>query len=120
MPSYVSVPIPSPPMPNRVGWFSSDLPDIPADVTDLTRWGKTVIQFRQHKAANLSYAELAHTDERSRSYAKWVVARHKTATGLLLDLANFLIRSRTKSDLTQDLAWEPKTPGTDMIRTLKD
>ena len=108
-----------PPMPKST--HVEGLPDIPEDISSLEQWGKSLIQFGQYKATGWSYEDLASaTDDRAVSYVKWVKARAKSSTGLLHDLACFLVRFQAERDIARDLAWDgPCIPGTDVHRTFK-
>ncbi|CAK9042558.1 unnamed protein product [Durusdinium trenchii] len=103
-----------PPMPGS-DLSSSMLPTLPPDVMDMHQWGRTVIQFGQYKGLNMTYHDLACSPEdRAKSYVKWVTARQRSASGLLLDLSNYLSRFIAERDAAEDAAWEgPKIPGTD-------
>ena len=109
-----------PPMPGS-DLSSSMLPTLPPDVMDMHQWGRTVIQFGQYKGLNMTYHDLACSPEnRAKSYVKWVTARQRSASGLLLDLSNYLSRFIAERDAAEDAAWEgPKIPGTDVPRTYK-
>ena len=97
------------------------LPELPPQVKDLDEWGRTVICFGHYKDMNMSYKELAMSeDPRARSYIKWCTARIRSATGLLGDLASFLSRFEAERDFRSDEAWEGATiTGTSVRRTLK-
>lgn len=86
------------------------LPTLPPDVMDMHQWG-----------LNMTYHDLACSPEdRAKSYVKWVTARQRSASGLLLDLSNYLSRFIAERDAAEDAAWEgPKIPGTDVPRTYK-
>ncbi|CAK9117483.1 unnamed protein product, partial [Durusdinium trenchii] len=92
----------APPMPQSEK-SSNLVPELPPQVESLEEWGRTVIQFGQYKGCNMSYAELASSeDSRAKSYIKWVTARHRSSTGLLHDLAGYLVRYQFEIDYRLD------------------
>ena len=110
----------APPMPQSEK-SSNLVPELPPQVESLEEWGRTVIQFGQYKGCNMSYAELASSeDSRAKSYIKWVTARHRSSTGLLHDLAGYLVRYQFEIDYRLDEAWSGTfIPGTSVPRAMK-
>ncbi|CAK9117488.1 unnamed protein product [Durusdinium trenchii] len=110
----------APPMPQSEK-SSNLVPELPPQVESLEEWGRTVIQFGQYKGCNMSYAELASSeDSRAKSYIKWVTARHRSSTGLLHDLAGYLVRYQFEIDYRLDEAWSGTCiPGTSVPRAMK-
>ena len=86
-----------------------DLPPFPTGVTDLEMWGRTMICFGLFAKDDLSYSELAFSqEERKVSYVKWVMSRRAVATGNLKDLCSYLMHVKFDDRLINHLV----IPGT--------
>ena len=73
---------------DRVVVATHELPD---GVSSLTHWGQTVINFGKMKSRQLSYYDLAVDDSETEvNYKEWIMARARTGSDQLKDLALFL------------------------------
>ena len=71
------------PMEHASASMVGDLPPFPTGVCDLEMWGRTMICFGMLAKDDLSYSELAFSqEERKVSYVKWVMSRR----ALLLEI----------------------------------
>jgi hypothetical protein len=113
--SPVSTEVPFP-MEHASASMVGDLPPFPTGVTDLEMWGRTMICFGLFAKDDLSYSELAFSqEERKVSYVKWVMSRRAVATGNLKDLCSYLMHVKFDDRLINHLV----IPGTTQKRVLK-
>ena len=113
--SPVSTEVPFP-MEHASASMVGDLPPFPTGVTDLEMWGRTMICFGLFAKDDLSYSELAFSqEEREVSYVKWVMSRRAVATGNLKDLCSYLMHVKFDDRLINHLV----IPGTTQKRVLK-
>ena len=89
---------------------------LPPGIPDVSTWGRTVIGFRMYEKDDLSYEELAVSqEERKKSYVKWVLTRHASAKGQLKDLCEYLKFFESMNEPCDG----PMIPGTSQRRRLK-
>eukprot|EP00435_Cladocopium_sp_Y103_P017684 s343_g4.t1 len=92
-----------------------ELPEMPADISDVTMWGQTLIAFGNYKSSNMSYFDLVNSeDPRAVSYVKWCRSRTKTAQGQLRDLCNYMMHF-----FEDDMGTGHQIPGTTQTRRFK-
>lgn len=96
---------------------------LPEGVPDFATWGRTRIQFGKYEGKGMSYAHLAYSQNpECIQYKLWCTRRIKSATGLLKDLAEYLVeheRLSTKGYGAHSNS-TPFIPGTDRPRMLID
>lgn len=96
---------------------------LPAGVTDVESWGRSVIQFGKYMSKKgteaMSYAELFAarvSDDEKRRYVRCVIAQVDSAKGHLLDLGMYLC---VRTDEGYQNCQLPLIPGTGVVRLLK-
>jgi len=100
-----------------------DVKVLPEGVPDFATWGRTRIQFGKYEGKNMSYLHLANSQSpECLQYKLWCTRRVKTATGLLKDLAEYLVEHERVSSKGYASAGSssPFIPGTDRPRLLMD
>ena len=96
---------------------------LPEGVPDFATWGRTRIQFGKYEGKNMSYLHLANSQNpECLQYKLWCTRRVKTATGLLKDLAEYLVEHErvTSKGYASAGSSSPFIPGTDRPRLLID
>lgn len=117
MPNYMSQGSVATPYPStaKLGEDSKS-PGLPEGVGSLHEWGRTVIQFGMFEKDNMSYEDLALSqEERKIQYVKWILSRRPSAKGLLKDLCEYL----TMLEAEKEINGGPIIPGTSQRRRMK-
>ena len=117
MPNYMSQGSVATPYPStaKLGEDSKS-PGLPEGVGSLHEWGRTVIQFVMFEKDNMSYEDLALSqEERKIQYVKWILSRRSSAKGLLKDLCEYL----TMLEAEKEINGGPIIPGTSQRRRMK-
>lgn len=89
---------------------------LPPDVSSMTEWGQTIIEFGKYEHKKMTYMELTQKgDDESKGYIKYVRDRVKSSKGQFHDLALFLEAYYQDDSVIQGAV----IPGTNTVRKMK-